>query len=87
MDEDGSNEIHFAEFLKIIEAHKASNNNDGDDTDTLEAFVALGGGADKTGGVTVETLSGLTEVHATNTRCPARNKNTASSPLESEKLL
>lgn len=61
VDEDGSNEIHFAEFLKIIEAHKASNNKDEDETDTLEAFVALGGAADKTGGVPLDKLSNLTE--------------------------
>mmetsp|Transcript_4494 Transcript_4494/g.6069 ORF Transcript_4494/g.6069 Transcript_4494/m.6069 type:complete len:146 (+) Transcript_4494:285-722(+) len=61
VDEDGSNEIHFAEFLKIIEAHKAHNTKDDDDTDTLEAFVALGGGADKSGGVHKDKLSNLTE--------------------------
>eukprot|EP00241_Pyramimonas_parkeae_P008480 CAMPEP_0114251018 /NCGR_PEP_ID=MMETSP0058-20121206/15031_1 /TAXON_ID=36894 /ORGANISM="Pyramimonas parkeae, CCMP726" /LENGTH=105 /DNA_ID=CAMNT_0001364761 /DNA_START=423 /DNA_END=741 /DNA_ORIENTATION=- len=61
VDEDGSNEIHFAEFLKIIEAHKANNNKDEDETDTLEAFVALGGAPDKTGGVPMAKLSLLTE--------------------------
>lgn len=64
MDEDGSNEIHFAEFLKIIEAHKANNNKDEDETDTLEAFVALGGAPDKTGGVPMAKLSLLTEVRS-----------------------
>lgn len=60
VDEDGSNEIHFAEFLKIIEAHKArQSGTDQDDADTLEAFVALGGGADKSGGVALDKISTL----------------------------
>ena len=60
VDEDGSNEIHFAEFLKIIEAHKArQSGTDQDDADTLEAFVALGGKADKSGGVLLEKISSL----------------------------
>eukprot|EP00959_Pyramimonas_sp_CCMP1952_P334760 7010222-Pyramimonas_sp.AAC.1 len=61
VDEDGSNEIHFAEFLKIIEAHKASGS-DQEDADTLEAFVALGGGADKSGGVELSKISMLVTV-------------------------
>mmetsp|Transcript_7418 Transcript_7418/g.12802 ORF Transcript_7418/g.12802 Transcript_7418/m.12802 type:complete len:149 (+) Transcript_7418:266-712(+) len=61
VDEDGSNEIHFAEFLKIIEAHKAmtQGGQDPEDVDTLEAFVALGGGKDKSGGVPMAKVCAL----------------------------
>lgn len=59
VDEDGSNEIHFAEFLKIIEAHKSGAGNDEDDKDVIEAYVALGGAPDKSGGVTVEKVQAL----------------------------
>jgi hypothetical protein len=64
VDEDGSNEIHFAEFLKIIEAHKNNAGNDEDDKDVIEAYVALGGAPDKSGGVTVEKVKALAAVRA-----------------------
>mmetsp|Transcript_18699 Transcript_18699/g.22396 ORF Transcript_18699/g.22396 Transcript_18699/m.22396 type:complete len:149 (+) Transcript_18699:187-633(+) len=62
VDEDGSGEIHFAEFLKVIEQQKALRVAEEDDeTDTIEAFMALGGNADKSGGISTDKLSLLTE--------------------------
>jgi hypothetical protein len=43
VDDDNSGEIEFAEFLKVIELQKASAEKANDETDTIEAFVALGG--------------------------------------------
>jgi len=43
VDEDGSGEIEFSEFIKVIEKQKADAQSSAYDSDTLEAFVALGG--------------------------------------------
>ena len=43
VDEDGSGEIEFSEFIKVIEKQKADAKASAYDSDTLEAFVALGG--------------------------------------------
>uniref|UniRef100_A0A7S0XG97 EF-hand domain-containing protein n=1 Tax=Mantoniella antarctica TaxID=81844 RepID=A0A7S0XG97_9CHLO len=56
VDDDNSGEIEFAEFLKVIENQKASAAKANDETDTIEAFVALGGQTDKTGAISVEKL-------------------------------
>merc|ERR1712159_891925 len=50
VDDDGSNEIEFSEFLKVIENQKKRDSRADDDSDTVLAYVALGGNADKTGG-------------------------------------
>ena len=42
--------------------HKNGNGNDEDDKDVLEAYVALGGAPDKSGGVTVTKVQALAEV-------------------------
>ena len=57
VDDDNSGEIEFAEFLKVIENQKASAAKASDETDTVEAFVALGGNSDKTGEISTEKLS------------------------------
>merc|ERR1711981_646186 len=57
VDDDGSNEIEFSEFLKVIENQKKRDARADDDSDTVLAYVALGGNADKTGGFElVETV-------------------------------
>mmetsp|Transcript_20621 Transcript_20621/g.51367 ORF Transcript_20621/g.51367 Transcript_20621/m.51367 type:complete len:161 (+) Transcript_20621:36-518(+) len=56
VDDDNSGEIEFAEFLKVIENQKASAAKANDETDTIEAFVALGGHSDKTGEISTEKL-------------------------------
>jgi|TARA_B110000208_G_scaffold185096_1_gene239776 Ca2+-binding EF-hand superfamily protein len=56
VDDDMSGSIDFAEFLKVIENQKQRASAYDDESDTLDAFVACGGGADKSGHVSRETL-------------------------------
>jgi len=42
VDDDGSNEIEFSEFLKVIENQKKRDARADDDSDTVLAYVALG---------------------------------------------
>ena len=49
VDDDNSGEIEFAEFSESNRKPKASAAKASDETDTIEAFVALGGNADKQG--------------------------------------
>ena len=44
-----SHEIEFSEFLKVVEIQTKRQTNLEDETDTVGAFVALGGNSDKTG--------------------------------------
>ena len=62
VDDDNSGEIEFAEFLKVIENQKASAAKASDETDTVEAFVALGGNSDKTGEISSEKLRAVVKV-------------------------
>lgn len=62
VDDDNSGEIEFAEFLKVIENQKASAAKANDETDTIEAFVALGGNSDKTGEISTEKLRAVVKV-------------------------
>jgi len=55
VDEDGSAEIDFKEFCAVIKMQKDKESNDGE-SDTLDAFIALGGNADKTGQVSTDKL-------------------------------
>ena len=52
-------EIEFSEFLHVFERQKEAMAKLTDETDTLVAFVALGGGADKSGAVSADKLSKL----------------------------
>eukprot|EP00879_Flechtneria_rotunda_P010189 GHRR01010652.1.p1 GENE.GHRR01010652.1~~GHRR01010652.1.p1 ORF type:complete len:148 (+),score=42.96 GHRR01010652.1:57-500(+) len=56
VDEDNSGEIDFQEFCKVILKHKAATAKDSDEADTIDAFVALGGNADKSGKISTEKL-------------------------------
>merc|ERR1719199_1397292 len=47
VDSDGSGEIDFSEFLKVIQSQKSKLANQDDESDTVDAFIALGGNADK----------------------------------------
>ena len=62
VDDDNSGEIEFAEFLKVIENQKATAAKANDETDTIEAFVALGGNSDKTGEISTEKLRAVVKV-------------------------
>ena len=53
VDEDNSGQIEFAEFLKVVESHRAGAGRSDDESDTLAAFVAMGGNPDKSGYVEV----------------------------------
>jgi len=56
VDSDGSGEIDFAEFLKVIGSQKTKQAGRDDESDTVDAFIALGGNADKTGEISTEKL-------------------------------
>ncbi|KAJ1638008.1 flagellar outer dynein arm light chain 5 [Pavlovales sp. CCMP2436] len=56
VDADGSGEIDFPEFLKVMMAQKQKQAASSDESDTIDAFVALGGGQDKSGEITTEKL-------------------------------
>eukprot|EP00792_Barthelona_sp_PAP020_P012299 TRINITY_DN690_c0_g1_i1.p2 TRINITY_DN690_c0_g1~~TRINITY_DN690_c0_g1_i1.p2 ORF type:complete len:166 (+),score=61.21 TRINITY_DN690_c0_g1_i1:30-500(+) len=56
IDDNGTGEIVFNQFLQIISNQKMLARPD-DDDDTLEAFVAVGGNPDKSGTVLIETIN------------------------------
>jgi Ca2+-binding EF-hand superfamily protein len=56
VDDDGSGGIEFPEFLKVIDSQKAKLASDHDESDMIDAFVAMGGGADRSGNIEAEKL-------------------------------
>ena len=70
VDDDGSNEIDFGEFCKVIQIQKAASAGQSDETDTVDAFIALGGNADKSGQVSADKLRGIIkEVRSSRRHC------------------
>ena len=69
MDEDNSGEIEFPEFLKVLQNQKAALATKEDEDDTIGAFVALGGNADKTGAGGVHAVTHASQ-HAPRPRPP-----------------
>ena len=59
VDDDGSGEIDFGEFCRVIMNQKAQAAAQTDETDTVDAFIALGGNADKTGQVSADKLRSI----------------------------
>eukprot|EP00316_Scyphosphaera_apsteinii_P022478 CAMPEP_0119307484 /NCGR_PEP_ID=MMETSP1333-20130426/7968_1 /TAXON_ID=418940 /ORGANISM="Scyphosphaera apsteinii, Strain RCC1455" /LENGTH=153 /DNA_ID=CAMNT_0007311037 /DNA_START=13 /DNA_END=474 /DNA_ORIENTATION=- len=59
VDSDGSGEIDFAEFLKVISSQKSKLAKQDDESDTVDAFIALGGKADKTGEISTDKLRAI----------------------------
>ena len=59
VDEDGSGEIDFGEFCMVIANQKAASDARNDESDTIDAFIALGGAADKTGQVSADKLRSI----------------------------
>eukprot|EP01028_Stygiella_incarcerata_P009367 TRINITY_DN4425_c0_g1_i1.p2 TRINITY_DN4425_c0_g1~~TRINITY_DN4425_c0_g1_i1.p2 ORF type:complete len:155 (-),score=49.22 TRINITY_DN4425_c0_g1_i1:1075-1539(-) len=55
-DEDGSGQIDFSEFLRVIAKQKQATSKNTVDQDIYEAFVSMGGNADKTGYVRYEKV-------------------------------
>ena len=62
VDDDNSGAIEFAEFLKVIENQKTTAAKANDETDTLDAFIALGGHPDKTGEISTDKLMAVIKV-------------------------
>mmetsp|Transcript_102270 Transcript_102270/g.256349 ORF Transcript_102270/g.256349 Transcript_102270/m.256349 type:complete len:149 (-) Transcript_102270:67-513(-) len=56
VDEDGTGEIEFAEFLRAFEKQRGGAQELENELDTIDAFVALGGSADKSGFVDTDRL-------------------------------
>eukprot|EP01023_Acetabularia_acetabulum_P068700 TRINITY_DN9785_c1_g1_i1.p2 TRINITY_DN9785_c1_g1~~TRINITY_DN9785_c1_g1_i1.p2 ORF type:complete len:162 (-),score=28.94 TRINITY_DN9785_c1_g1_i1:113-598(-) len=56
VDDDGSGEIDFTEFLNLVQVQKTMAKKVNDDSDTIEAFVALGGNRDLSGKVLIQKL-------------------------------
>lgn len=59
VDEDGTGEIEFAEFLRAFEKQRGVNVDMEDELDTIDAFTALGGGGpegDKSGHIDTKKL-------------------------------
>ena len=56
VDEGGKGEIEFSEFLRAFEKQRGGQVDADEEADTVDAFVALGGNADKTGFVDNATL-------------------------------
>mmetsp|Transcript_5876 Transcript_5876/g.10458 ORF Transcript_5876/g.10458 Transcript_5876/m.10458 type:complete len:100 (-) Transcript_5876:324-623(-) len=55
VDEDNTGKIEFHEFLKVYEQHQNAENED-DEQDFIDAFVAMGGNPDKSGCVKADEL-------------------------------
>ncbi|KAL6749536.1 dynein 18 kDa light chain, flagellar outer arm [Haematococcus lacustris] len=56
VDQDGSREIDFKEFIHAIQIKKAMSARPGSDQETIDAFVALGGNADMSGHISTSRL-------------------------------
>lgn len=56
VDDNMSGSIDFGEFIKVVERQKERAENFDDEDDLIDAFVACGGQADKSGHVRRETL-------------------------------
>ena len=57
VDDNMSGSIDFGEFLKVVESQKEKVENFDGENDMVDAFVACGGQADKTGHVKRDTLA------------------------------
>eukprot|EP00967_Tisochrysis_lutea_P006338 scaffold7520_cov21-Tisochrysis_lutea.AAC.1 len=64
VDEDGSKEIDFQEFVHAIQINKAMSEKNSDESETLDAFISLGGNPDKSGSVLAKTLLDVIKVSA-----------------------
>ena len=59
VDDDNSGEIEFSEFLRVIENQHENDAAKNDESDTIQAFIALGGNEDKTGTISTEKLTAV----------------------------
>lgn len=70
MDDDGTGGIEFSEFLKVILNQKTQAAERADERDTIDAFVAMGGSADKTGVIQTDKLVRVIQVCVGGMGCP-----------------
>lgn len=61
VDEDGSRCVEFSEFVRVIQINKQLGAKDAEENDTVDAFVSLGGNADKTGRISRDKLKAILE--------------------------
>eukprot|EP00976_Prorocentrum_cordatum_P082707 1184928-Prorocentrum_minimum.AAC.2 len=57
VDDNGSGTIEFPEFMQLILSQKVQQEHEDNESDTIDAFVALGGNPDKSGVVKTAKLS------------------------------
>lgn len=57
VDDNGSGTIEFSEFMQLILSQKVQQEHEDNESDTIDAFVALGGNPDKTGVIKCDKLS------------------------------
>ena len=62
VDDNGSGTIEFAEFMQLILSQKEQQEHVDNESDTIDAFVALGGNPDKTGVIKCDKLSNVIKV-------------------------
>jgi calmodulin len=70
VDDDGTGGIEFSEFLKVILNQKTQAAERADERDTIDAFVAMGGSADKTGVIQTDKLVRVIQVCVGGMGCP-----------------
>mmetsp|Transcript_1472 Transcript_1472/g.2108 ORF Transcript_1472/g.2108 Transcript_1472/m.2108 type:complete len:156 (+) Transcript_1472:237-704(+) len=61
VDDDGSGEIEFSEFLKLILSQKLQRAELASEVDLVDAFMALGGNSDKSGCIKTDKLRRIIE--------------------------
>eukprot|EP00955_Chlamydomonas_euryale_P091929 364663-Chlamydomonas_euryale.AAC.1 len=62
VDEDGSNEIDFGEFMHAIMMNKTMTAHAVNEEEVLDAWTAVGGNGDTSGGVSISKLQGILTV-------------------------
>uniref|UniRef100_A0A7S0QUV2 EF-hand domain-containing protein n=1 Tax=Pyramimonas obovata TaxID=1411642 RepID=A0A7S0QUV2_9CHLO len=68
VDDNGSGTLDFSEFLTLYAQAKKNEMDRGQETDTIQAFMALGGNADKTGEVAISKLEQVLDIFELNVR-------------------
>ena len=64
VDDNGSGTIEFPEFMQLILSQKVQQEHEDNESDTIDAFVALGGNPDKSGVVKTAKLSHVIKVRS-----------------------
>eukprot|EP00976_Prorocentrum_cordatum_P060384 1175870-Prorocentrum_minimum.AAC.4 len=64
VDDNGSGTIELSEFMQLILSQKVQQEHEDNDTDTIDAFVSLGGNPDKSGVVKTAKLRHIVNVRS-----------------------